>query len=241
MRISGGGRHSQIKTPTVRWRGGSHMKRVLLSALLAATATAPTLRAAEVRQLTLPEAVDLALKQNRSLKLARLHVQDVAQSKVSARSQYFPTVRSESTLWHVTELERLLIPSNAFGAIPGGAGIPPHNILLDQGRETFETSGTSINQPITQLLRIRGANKAAEADVASSRSDEAKAEVDVALEAHEMYYALLVAQLNRRAQEQQIAYSEEALREDTDQVRMARLCGWRRSVARQMCWSPSKG
>lgn len=55
-------------------------------------------------------------------------------------------------------------------------------------------------QPIsTQLIRIRQENKAAEADVSSSQSEARKTEVEVALKAHEMYYALLVAQLNRQA------------------------------------------
>jgi outer membrane protein TolC len=79
-------------------------------------------------------------------------------------------------------------------------------------------SGTSLTQPLTQLLRIHQANKAAEADVASFKDEARKTELDVALKVHEMYYALLVAQLNRQAAEQQAQYAEEDLRENTNDV-----------------------
>src|SRR5271170_37130 len=75
--------------------------------------------------LTLPEAIDLALKQNRSLGLARLSVTDSEHKKQVARSDYFPHIKNESAALHITELAGVEIPAGAFGnhastgAIPG--------------------------------------------------------------------------------------------------------------------------
>src|SRR5690348_6874553 len=193
-------------------------KTAFLAAIIAGFAAGSTLSAAEVKKLTMTEAVDLALKQNRTLKIARLQVEQNQQKKAGAKSLYFPTLSNETNLLHISELQNIDIPAASFGAVPGVGALPPRDILVDQGKKTLVGSGTSITEPLTQLLRIRQENKMAEAEVASSKDQARKAEVDVAVKVHEMYYALLVAQLNRQAAQQQTEYAEEDLRESTNDV-----------------------
>src|SRR4029077_4500080 len=130
----------------------------------------------------------------------------------------FPTLSNETNLLHITELQDIDIPTGSFGRIPGVGPSPPHDLFIDQGKTTLVGSGTSLTQPLTQLIRVRQQNKAAEADVASSQSDARRTEVEVALKVHELYYALLVAQLNRHAAEQQVQYADEDLRESANDV-----------------------
>jgi outer membrane protein TolC len=66
-------------------------------------------------ELTLSQAIDHALKQNRSLKLAQLAVVDSEQKKKIARADYFPQIKNESTAFHVTELQQLVIPEGSLG------------------------------------------------------------------------------------------------------------------------------
>ena len=54
--------------------------------------------------LTLAQAIDLALKQNRSLQLAHLAVTDSEHKKETARSANFPRIKNESSFLHITEL-----------------------------------------------------------------------------------------------------------------------------------------
>src|ERR1700689_2577386 len=68
--------------------------------------------------LTLSQAIDLALKQNRDLKLAQLAIVDSEHKKEIARSAYFPHVKNESLVLHVTELAGVEIPAGAFGVHP---------------------------------------------------------------------------------------------------------------------------
>ena len=63
------------------------------------------------------------------------------------------------------------------------------------------------------------ANRIAAADVAVSRDDLKKAENQVALQVHSLYFGILIARLQKQAAEQQTAYAEEHLRESEDDVR----------------------
>ena len=185
------------------------------AALLLCGASALT---AEVRHLRLSEAVHLALQQNRTLKIAHLKVQENEHRKEGARSAYFPNLTNESNILHITELENVLIPPGAFGTV-AGVPIPERNIALFQGKKTLYSSGTMLAQPLTQLLRIHQENRIAAAEIATSRDDLKNAESDVALQVHALYYGILVAQLQKKAAEQEASFATENLRENENDVR----------------------
>lgn len=174
--------------------------------------------AADVRQLTLTEAVQLAISQNRSLKIARLKVVENKEKKAGEHSSYFPKITNQSNMLHVTELQNIGIPAGALGIV-GGSLVPSQGVTLPQGQNTFFTSGTQLSQPLTQLIRIHAANQMAAAEVASSRDDLKKAENEVALEVHTLYYGILIARLQKQAADQQTTYAEDNLRESQDDVR----------------------
>ena len=193
------------------------MNRVVIVAAVGIVA-ATSQYSAEVRHLTLTEAVHLAISQNRSLKIARLKVTENEQKKAGQHSAYFPSLTNQSNILHVTDLQNISIPAGAFG-IAGGSEVPSQNRTLPQGRETFYTSGTQLSQPLTQLIRIHDANRMAAADVAISQDDLKKAENEVALQVHSVYYGILIAKLQRQAADQQTRYADENLRENEDDVR----------------------
>jgi outer membrane protein TolC len=164
--------------------------------------------AAEPQRLTLTEAVRLAISQNRALKIARLKVIENQQKKAGERSAYFPGITNQSNALHITDLQFVEIPAGILG-LAAGTAIPPRAIILPQGNLTFESSGTMISQPLTQLIRIHAANQMAAAEVAVSRDDLKKAENQVALQAHALYFGILIARLQKQAAEQQSAYARE--------------------------------
>jgi outer membrane protein TolC len=86
--------------------------------------------------LTLTQAIDLALKQNRDLKLAQLSVVDSEHKKTIARSAYLPHIKNESGVLHITDLAGVEIPAGAFGNHPATGLIPGGNLFLDQGSTT---------------------------------------------------------------------------------------------------------
>jgi len=96
---------------------------------------------------------------------------------------------------------------------------PAENVTVPQGQTTLYSSGTTVAQPVTQLLRIHQQNRMAAAEVASSRDDVKKAENEVALQVHTLYYGILVTRLRKKAAEQQTTYATENLRESEEGVR----------------------
>jgi outer membrane protein TolC len=172
----------------------------------------------DVRRITLTEAVHLALSQNHALKIARLKVGENEQKKAGQRSAYFPSIANQSNILHVTDFENIGIPAGAFGTA-GGSLVPARVINIPQGQRTFFSSGTQISQPLTQLIRVHEANQIAAAEVAVSRDDLKKAETEVALQVHTLYFGILIARLQKQAAEQQNAYATERLRESEEDVR----------------------
>jgi outer membrane protein TolC len=175
--------------------------------------------AGEARHLTLAEAVHLALRENRALKIARLHVVETEQKKAAERSGYFPGISNHSELLRVTDAQNIGLAAGALGVYPGVGPVPGENVRIPQGQQTFVVSGTTIAQPLTQLIRISKANRIAASEVDSSRIGLQKAETLVALKTHQLYYAILTATLQKRAAEQQIAYTSGHLRESQDDER----------------------
>jgi len=187
---------------------------VIAAALLASTTSTI---AGQVRRLTLEEAVQLAVQQNRGLKIARLKVKENEYKKDAARSDYFPTITNQSNALHISELQALNVPPGAFGTV-SGVPIPAVNTNLQQGKQTLYSSGTMIAQPLTQLLRIHQENRAAAADITASRDELKNSENEVALAVHTLYYGILVAELEKKAAEQETAFASETLRENENDV-----------------------
>jgi len=156
--------------------------------------------AADIRRLTLTEAVHLAVSQNRALKIARLKVSENEYKKARERSAYFPAITNQSNALHITDLQIIEIPAGTFGRV-AGTPIPTQGLIVPQGQLTFFSSGTMIAQPLTQLIRIHAANRIAAAEVAASRDDLNKAENQVALDAHALYFGILIARLQKLAEE----------------------------------------
>jgi outer membrane protein TolC len=190
--------------------------RALALGALAMLPSAPQY-AADVVHLTLTDAVHLAISRNRALKIARLKVAEKEHRKTGEHSAYFPEIANESNALRITDLQFVDIPAGGFGDV-AGVPIPVRQITLPQGRLTFYSSGTQISQPLTQLIRIHQANRIAAAEVAISREDVQKAENQVALNVHSLYFGILIARLQKQAAEQQSAYAAEQLRESEEDI-----------------------
>jgi outer membrane protein TolC len=181
---------------------------VLLALLLAAVpATAAT------RKLTLPEAVDLALKQNPALKIARARVRENQQKEVTARADYFPQLSNSTNLWGLSDRELVTVPAGGLGAIPGFGPFPPQNVAFDQGSNTVLLTNTTLGQPLTQLFKIRAANNAASAERRVTKAELKKDEDAVILGVRQLYYGLLAARMQVDAARAELAAAEQTLKE----------------------------
>jgi outer membrane protein TolC len=169
-------------------------------------------------QLSLSQAIDLALKQNRDIKLAQLAVVDSQHKKEIARSDYFPHIRNESSVLHITDLAGVSIPAGAFGNHPDTGAIPGQNLFIGQGGLTSYTSGTGLEQPLTQMFKIHASNRAAAADINTAKVQVSQAENAIALKVRQLYFGILIAQLKQKAAAEQVAAGEVKLQESLQDV-----------------------
>ena len=116
-------------------------------------------------RLTLDQAIDLALKQNHTVHLRSLSVEQVQSKKDEARSNYLPQIKASGSTLHLTELAGIEIPAGAFGSYTSTGPVPSKSLFIDQGAATGYIGGVGLEQPLTQLFRIHQANIAAKQDV----------------------------------------------------------------------------
>ena len=112
--------------------------------------------------------------------------------------------------------------SRNIRARPRSVG-PGKAVTIPQGRHHLLLNEATISQPLTQLIRIHEANRIAAAEVAISRADLKKAENQVAVDVHRLYFAILIAELQKRTAEEQTAYAKQELKENTEGVRNGSL------------------
>jgi outer membrane protein TolC len=190
----------------------------LLCALGAGAASAQPSDAPNARRITLDEAVDLALARNHVVRLARVSAEEKERAQEAAKSAYFPQVRNETTLVHLTDTQLIAIPAGGLGIV-GVNPVPSQTLILNQGGVSAATNGTGIVQPLTQLLRVKAANDIARAETAATREKARGVEDDVVLRVRQIYYRMLIADVRRLAVLAKIQASDDLQRERIQQVR----------------------
>jgi outer membrane protein TolC len=156
-------------------------------------------------QLTLEQAINLALKQNHSIHLRSLSVDQMQSKKDEARSNYLPQLKASGSVLHITELEGVEIPAGAFGSYPSTGPIPAKSLVIDQGSDTGYAGGVGFEQPLTQLFRIRQANVAAKQDLLIAKTQLDQTQDAIALQVRQLYYNILITQQKLKASQDQLA------------------------------------
>src|ERR1700760_2594422 len=112
----------------------------LLGSTLAATSVAQQ-SSANPMQLTLEQAIPLALKQNHSVRLRSLSVEQIQSKKEEARSNYLPQIKASGSVLHITELAGVEIPAGTLGNYTSTGPVPARSLFIDQGSASGYTGG----------------------------------------------------------------------------------------------------
>jgi outer membrane protein TolC len=159
-------------------------------------------------QLTLEQAINLALKQNHNVRLRSISVEQMQRKKDEARSGYLPQIKTSGSVLHVTELEGVAIPAGAFGSYPSTGPVPSKPLFVDQGSATWYTGGVGLEQPLTQLFRIHQANVAAKQDLLVAKTQLDQTQDAIALQVRQLYYSTLINQQKLKASQDQLAAAQ---------------------------------
>ena len=164
--------------------------------------------AASPLQLTLDQAINLALKQNHSVHLRELSVEQMQSKKDEARSNYLPQIKASGSVLHVTELAGIEIPAGAFGNYSSTGPVPAKSLFIDQGSATGYTGGIGLEQPLTQMFRIHQANVAAKQDLTIAKTQLDETQDAIALQVRQLYYNILINQQKLKASQEQLATAQ---------------------------------
>lgn len=170
-------------------------------------------------ELNLTQAVNLALKHNKAVKIARLKIQEGEQRVKASRTDQLPQISNDTNLLSLANKNLVKIPAGSLGTIKDYGPFPSSDINLSQGNNALLISNFTVAQPLTQLWKIRQGINVSKANMEISRSDSKQMEDDVILAVHQLYYGLLIAQKQVSSLEAEIAAGEAKLKESQDAVR----------------------
>ena len=171
-------------------------------------------------RLTLDQAIDLALKQNYSVRLRSLSVEQMQSKKDEAQSNYLPQIKASGSTLHLTELAGIEIPAGAFGSYASTGPVPSKSLFIDQGSATGYTGGVGLDQPLTQLFRIHQANVAAKQDVLVAKTQLDQTQDTIALQVRQLYYSILINEQKLQASHDQLAAAQ--VKDEESQRNVAR-------------------
>jgi outer membrane protein TolC len=162
---------------------------LLLSAAL--PAQAPT-------RLSLDEAVSIALRQNAGLAASRQQVRMREQQTKAASRSYLPSIGTEFTYQQNTQKKNITFAEGSLGEVEGGP-FPTTDIALEQGGQSYSLATTTLQQPVTQIFKIRQGQLAARADERAAEASLRGSEQEIAVNVERVYLSLLVAGKQRQA------------------------------------------
>jgi multidrug efflux pump subunit AcrB/outer membrane protein TolC len=168
---------------------------------------------AETKQITLSEAVDLALANNSSIKIAQARVRENREKVNATRADYYPHLTNSSNFMNITNRQLVTFPAGSLGTVPGLGPFPTQETHIEQGSSSVLISNTTLSQPLTQLLKINQADHIASAEQGMAEADFRKAETEIVYAVRRLYYGLLIAKRQKEASQASIAAAEENLRE----------------------------
>ncbi len=184
---------------------------LILSALLAMPAVA-------ARRLTLEEAQQLALKQNRTLALARLKVEENQSKRLAARSDYFPKVLADANYLYFNKQLGTTVTAGSLGLGILPPPLPSIPIPIDLVRQNLFFGSVTAIQPLTPLLKVRHGVDAAASDEQIAKEHVRRGRHEVAYAVEQLYYGLLISRAQLAAAELKIVAAEAALQDAQNSV-----------------------
>jgi outer membrane protein TolC len=170
------------------------------------------------RPLTLEEAQQLALQNNRALKLARLKVDEAGHRREGARSDYFPKLIGTANYLYFNERLGTTITAGDLGLGMLPPPFPSIPIPINLVKQNMFLGGATLAQPITQLYKVQQGVKVAASEQEIAKAQSAGREDEIHFAVEQLYYGLLIAQRQRAAAEAKVVAAEELFKDAQNAV-----------------------
>jgi outer membrane protein TolC len=161
------------------------------------------------QELTLDQAISLALQKNRLIKVAQLEVSKSEHDTQVMRTYRLPQFKLNLMQGQLLTKVSFTFPPGSLGAFPGIGPFPPTTTDITTPRRPFTLIQAQANQPISQLFRIGLGIDAKKLDTEIAKEKLSMQEQDVVNDVKKTFYNLVQAQSALSATEETITLLKE--------------------------------
>lgn len=186
----------------------------------------PALNAQDTqKKLNLQQVQELAVKNNRYLKVKQLQVNEKQQKINEDKVKFFPNVSVGANYQYNSNLSELTIEQGSFGTLPLLVQLPTGslttvNVALPAADKTFEmgqhnnvNASATLYQPISQLPKIATGVNISKTELAITKAEQAKVTLQIKQAAEKLYYGLLILQKQKDEAEIKILVAKNKLKD----------------------------
>ena len=166
---------------------------------------APTIAGGATLRLTLDEAIDMAVKQGYTARMAGARVSSAEAHERGALADALPQLSVSGNHLRSSGRTTIVVPRGALGNESSGGPLPAVDRRFDQGAAALTYTQLSLTQPLTQLWRIRQAEQLASAQTDGAVAERSRALAETKLAIERLYAAVLIARARERAADAAVA------------------------------------
>ena len=167
---------------------------MLVSVFLAPVARA---QAPQPRTLTLQQALATAQESNAGLRAVRERVDEAQRRSNVMFSNFLPRVSTTAVYLGSDNSRGIVVPAGSLGSVPGIGRFPRTETNIPQGGSDIGFAMTMIQQPVTQVFKIKQGLGVARADEGLSRAELRRTEQAVSVGVLKAYAGVLIAAKRR--------------------------------------------
>lgn len=168
--------------------------------------------------LTVGQAVNIALENSPSIRVAQLEVEKGAERLTAARTKRLPQMTFETIGSESLNRLSLEIEAGALGEFEATGPLPNEDTRIEMARTFSVFAMARVTQPITQLRKINLGIKLSESSLAVDREHERAVRQAITREVKAAYHAVLRAESAARAADEAVTLYDEVAREMTVRV-----------------------
>jgi outer membrane protein len=164
---------------------------------------------ASSQELTLDQAITLALQKNRQIKVAQLEVSKSEHDTEVMKTYRLPQFKLNMMQGQLLNKITFTFPPGSLGAFPGIGPFPPTTSYITTDRRPFTLIQAQANQPLSQLYRIGLGVDAKKLDTQVAKEKLSMQEQGIVNDVKKTFYNLVQAQSALSATEETITLLKE--------------------------------
>ncbi|MCW3096469.1 MAG: hypothetical protein JWL77_2087 [Chthonomonadaceae bacterium] len=169
---------------------------LLMNGRLAASAVGtqqPDVSVAPAPLLTLRQALDIALRNNRQITISGLQVEQARQRVAQAHTDLLPQLDVQAVGGELLDTVKTHFPSGFLGSV-NGAPVPSHDIDVSTDHRFSTIFSVTLAQPLTQIPRIQTGISLQKVGADMAREQVRQQRLTITSSVRQMYFAILQTQ-----------------------------------------------